>query len=86
MLRDVRVLYIACMADDTLNISILMDRRDTARDRFFAHRDPGNLTPPQRLAFKYTNMAFLLLFKAAQTELEAEIEMLALLEAETAHE
>lgn len=63
-------------------LSELMDRSDTARQRFFAHRDPGNLRPAEKRAFQYENMAFLLLWKAAQRKLEAELELQALLSQE----
>lgn len=74
------------MADGIPSISTLIAARDGARERFFAHRDPGNLTPPQKTAFKYRNMAMLLWLKAAQIELEAELELCAMLEQETAHD
>lgn len=72
------------MADGTPNLSDLIDARDTAREQFFAHRDPGNLTPSQKTAFQFRNMALLLLLKAAQIELEAELEMHALMALEAA--
>lgn len=58
--------------------------RDGARQQFFAHRDPGNLTPAQKRAFQYRNMALLLFLNAAQIELEAEQDMQALLAMEKA--
>lgn len=70
------------MAKDCPNLSALMDARDAARDQFFSHRDPGNLTPAQKSAYRYTNMALLLLLKAAQIELESELEFHALKAAE----
>lgn len=73
-----------CMADDTPNLSDLIDARDGARATFFAHRNPGNLTPPQKLAFKARNMALLLLLEAAQIELDAELQMHALMALEAA--
>lgn len=60
------------------NLSDLMDACDAARQQFFAHRDPGGLTPAQKRSFQYTNMALLLLFKAAQIEVEAELQFHAL--------
>lgn len=55
-----------------------------AQDAFFASRDPGNLTPAQKQAFQYRDMAYLLLFKAAQMELDAECELQTLLNMEKA--
>lgn len=60
------------------NLSDLLDACDAARRQFFAHRDPGGLTPAQQRSFQYTNMALLLLFKAAQIEVEAELQFHAL--------
>lgn len=77
-----RVPYIACMAASDNDIVQLVTTRDKARDEFFASRDPGNLTSIQKQAFQYRDMAYLLLFKAAQMELDAELELRALLKAE----
>lgn len=78
-----RAPYIIGMADDTPQpIDLLIANRDHARAAFFAHGDPGNLTPAQRLAFQYRNMALLLLLKAAQIELDAELHLHALIAAE----
>lgn len=67
------------MADANQHLTDLIEARDSARAQFFAHRDPGNLTPSQKSAFKYRNMALLLLLKAAQLELDAELQLHALM-------
>lgn len=82
MQRDVCVLYTRFMPEPSLHITALITARNDARLTFFAHRDPGDLTPAEKRAFKYRNMAFLLLLKAAQMELEAETEMEALISLE----
>lgn len=63
-------------------IATLIDERDRARASYFAHHRPGNLTPAQLTAFRCRNMARLLLLKAAEAELNAELEITALLAAE----
>lgn len=70
------------MADEISNLTWLKIKATNAQQEFFAHRDPGNLTPAQKQAFQYRDMAHLLLFKAAQMELDAEVELRALLNAE----
>lgn len=72
------------MAKNTKLIADLTCALSVARSRFFSHEDAGNLTPAQKRAFDYTNMAYLLLFQAAQIELDAETEMQTLLAAERA--
>jgi len=62
----------------------LTKARNFARDAYFAHHDPGNLTPAQKHAYQYRNMALLLLLHAAQAELDAEVDMRALLSMEQA--
>lgn len=79
-----RAPYIGRMADDITKLSLLKIKALEAQDAFFAHRDPGNLTPAQKQAFQYRDMAHLLLFKAAQMELDAETELQALLNMEPA--
>lgn len=73
------------MVDSGTELSRLFDERDVARERFFAHRDPGNLKFAQKRAFRFKSMAYLLLLKSAQMELEAELEMQSLLAQEAAH-
>lgn len=72
------------MADDATLLDLLFANRDAALAAFMAHCDPGNLTPAQKRAFKHRNMAYLLLLKAAQMELDAELELHALLAMEHA--
>lgn len=73
------------MADETNPVLFhLTAARDTARHNFFMHRNAGNLTPSQRIAWHYRDMALLLFFKAAQLELEAETEIQVLLATEAA--
>lgn len=60
-------------------ITHLTVERDNARDRFFAHHNPGNLTTAQLLAFNCRNMARLLELHAAQAELDAETRLSKLL-------
>lgn len=68
------------MADpNNLKIEKLNAQRRGTQAQYFAHRDPGNLTPTEKQAFQYRDMAYLLLFKAAQIELDAETELQALL-------
>lgn len=68
------------MADDIdLIIHGLKAATAAAYGQFFKSRNPGNLTPAQEQAFQYRDMAYLLLFKAAQIELDAETELQALL-------
>ena len=66
------------------HITFLLKRRDSARDAYFSHIDPGGLTPAQKEAWKLENMALLLLLHAAQMRLEAEYELACLLNAERA--
>ena len=73
--------YIGPMADD---IQTLFAHRDAAKAQFFAHCDPGNLTPSQKTAYQFRDMALLLLLKAAQIELDAELELRDLIRAEAA--
>lgn len=58
--------------------------RDEARDQYFAFHNPGNLTPAQKHAFQFREMAYLLLLNAAQMELDAEMKLRALLSQENA--
>lgn len=67
------------MENPDAHLTDLIDRSNDARRRFFSHRDPGNLKPAEKRAFQYENMAYLLLWKAAQRKLEAELELQALL-------
>lgn len=69
---------------DTLKIDRLQTQLRTAQGHFFGNRDPGNLTPAAKQAFQYRDMAYLLLLKAAQMELEAEVELQVLLKTEAA--
>lgn len=84
---DVRVSYIACMSSGNLSnrkLLRLTGARNKARWEYFNYSDPGNLTPPQKRAFKYRSMALLLQLEAAQIELDAEAEIQELLELEAA--
>jgi hypothetical protein len=60
----------------------LRQRRDEARDHFFLHRNPGNLTPAENTAFAMEAEAYELLLRAAQIRLDAEEELQRLLAAE----
>lgn len=82
MRLNVPIPYIAFMGTDAHFLSDLIDKRDAAREQYFAHRHLGNLTPAQETAFKLTNMALLLLLHAAEIELSAELELHALLATE----
>lgn len=66
------------------NISALQHQRDEARSNYFAHVDPGGLTPPQKQAWDYDHFALQLILQAAQLRLDAEAEMQALLQNECA--
>lgn len=66
------------------NLDTLFQARDAARATFLAHNDPGNLTPAQRRAHQFRNTALLLMLKAAQMELAAELEFHALIANEAA--
>lgn len=77
--------YIAVMADDQNRfLDILFAKRDNARADYLSHCDPGNLTAAGKRAFQYRNMALLLMLKAAQLELDAELEFHALMANEAA--
>lgn len=65
-------------------LDTLFQARDKARAAFLAHVDPGNLTPAQRRANQFRNTALLLMLKAAQLELDAELEFHALIANEAA--
>lgn len=81
---DVRASYIRRM-DEAITRKIYSLSADVrrAQEVFFASRDPGNLSPAQKQAFHYRDTAKLLLFKAAQLELDAELELQKLLAMES---
>ena len=72
------------MAGMTTKILILTVQRDDAARRYFDHLRRGNLTPSQLTAFELQDVALRLLLKAAQIELDAEIELQTLLNVEQA--
>jgi hypothetical protein len=61
-------------------IEALTAQRNAARDRFFAHDDPGGLTPAFLSAWQIEHDALAELLRAAQIRLDAEIEIQRLLE------
>ena len=78
-----RAPYIRNMREARPIIDALTKARDRARENFFTHINPGNLTPAQLQAWELENTAFRDLLVAAQIRLDAEIEMHDLLDWES---
>jgi hypothetical protein len=73
------------MTDGATHTHAFLTRcRDDTRAAYFAHTDPGGLTPAQKEAWQLENMGLLLLLHAAQKRLDAEFEILCLLNVERA--
>lgn len=58
----------------------LEERRDRAKAIYFAHRDPGGLSPSLKDAWGMEHVALYLMLKAAQTRFIAELELADLLD------
>jgi hypothetical protein len=71
----VRPPYIREMGEARPIIDALTSERDLARQKFFAHHNPGNLTPAQFKAWELEHHALKELLEAAQIRLDAEVEM-----------
>lgn len=67
------------ITEQTKDILLLSARRDEAREHYFAHRDPGGLTPAAKEAFNLEHFAYQLFLAAAQTRLDAAVELHGLL-------
>lgn len=65
---------------------LLIANRDQRAAEFAAHIDPGGLTPSEKYAFELDDHALQLRLQAAQIRLEAEEELLRLLQHECHHE
>lgn len=66
------------------NLLALEHQRDDARENYFAHIDPGGLTPAEKRAWEYDQFALQLLLGAAQMRLDAEEKLQLLLKSEVA--
>lgn len=71
--------YIPRMGEARHIIDVLTNDRDRARQSFFAHSNPGNLTPAGSRAWQIEHNALRDLLRAAQIRLDAETEMQQLL-------
>lgn len=66
-----------CIPDPATARSLLEleQSRDDARGHYFAHSDPGGLTPATKHAFELDHFALQLILAAAQKRLDAGFEM-----------
>lgn len=72
-------MHIEIRCTPATEILALQHLRDEARTNYFAHIDPGGLTPAQKQAWAYEHFALQLILQAAQLRLDAEAEMQLLL-------
>lgn len=63
----------ATYTDIPESVHVLVLARDAAALNWFTHYDPGGLRPAEKKAWKLEDRALFLLLRAAQTRLNAEL-------------